>query len=937
MNAELHDILKKKLKPKKSSRKKSSFPKGKLTEEPKSIEKNTVLLKKPPIVKKHLLPIRKTVCTTPKKSTASSNKRILLQNLPTAAHYSDTEKSTKRIENNRAKSNLENSLKNRLELSQKLIHTKTQHSPDRVEKIIKNSLKKEKKQKSTKEKELRQKTLLNEIKKIEQEHQNNLIRQLNLQKMKKSKTKPSSVRSSRPKKSTFLKVITLNKMKYRSTSSKRPQKDKSATLKNMRSSSVGKDYFSSDYKPYEPELAEKFKNHEYLPLKKFDTYRESPKFEDHESSESSKELTPKPMKNNKMKVTRNISLIDTGDLISYLDPNAVEITLEKKNKPNVYEFEKGKYEEKKNQPHMYEFEKEKYEGKKNQPSEAERGRYEEKKEKIIKNYEKDKEKEKAAKVIQRAYRKYVKTVRIGKEIDGKKLKEMVQDQIGWREAQMLSIEYLREKELEDLRSLSEVFGHHSQLENMIYKTVSQRYDQFTKIFKENLENIETQFIEKMDTDEIVNFSNTIQKKREAISKIIEESNMNSSLSRQDLEVILKDSLPVTVPVQIQAELPQILEIDFQSSASFSIEKPKTTPKASDSFAFLSSVSEEIPLEILEVRPKTISISEMPHIEATMLSPIFPNAISFPEHPQQITVQSTRFPSENQSISPLPARPSAPLMFLDMDECNISLESLLNTSTPNRRNFPGLPLLNLGNLPVSVVQPLSSDPRIETTSEFIKKFITEIFQALDSEELGKALSEGIKKDPLEILKRMHECDLGSVMERGTYPVLLNVQNIIDNLLDECPSNDIESTQRFINKADRIHKIMILTVADELLQKYRPYGIKGIPLAWSSENRIVYSDITQIKEIMLEVSQDIEELSRCEIGKIATEEMILSNGNLDEELLQDIRDETLSYAVKKEILENEWMWIDYEFEETQTKLDLADMVLTELIGEIFKLGL
>ena len=90
-------------------------------------------------------------------------------------------------------------------------------------------------------------------------------------------------------------------------------------------------------------------------------------------------------------------------------------------------------------------------------------------------------------------------------------------------------------------------------------------------------------------------------------------------------------------------------------------------------------------------------------------------------------------------------------------------------------------------------------------------------------------------------------------------------------------------------------------------------------------------------MHQVVDEIEGLARCEIGKIATEEMILSNGNLDEELLQDIREETLSYAMNKEIIEDEWIWVDYEFEETQIKIDISDMILSELAEEICKLEL
>ena len=423
---------------------------------------------------------------------------------------------------------------------------------------------------------------------------------------------------------------------------------------------------------------------------------------------------------------------------------------------------------------------------------------------------------------------------------------------------MLSLEYLRGKEIEDIRSLAEVFGQNPQIEEIILKTVNQRYEQFTKLFKENLENIETEIIEKMDTDEVLDFSDKIRYKKDMISKIIEETNMNSSLSKQELENALKEnqiasinlqennpklentsSCPVThesidektdsqstkieseeTKIEIKEEKPYKKEINL-SSVSKSL---KEISKKEDNFK-----GPEILTTVNENRMKTISISEIANIEATMLSPIFSQAMNFPDINSPIFVEPARFPTENHSISPLPARPSAPLMFLDMDDCNISLESLLNSSTPNRKNFPGLPLLNLGNLPQPTGQPLTSDPRIETSSGFIRKFTEEIFQNIDIKDIEKLVSKGIQREPLSILHMIHENDLGSVVERGTYPCILNIQTIVDNLLDDFTGNDIETTQRFINKADRIHKIMILTVADELLQKYRPYGTKGMPMA------------------------------------------------------------------------------------------------------------
>lgn len=55
-------------------------------------------------------------------------------------------------------------------------------------------------------------------------------------------------------------------------------------------------------------------------------------------------------------------------------------------------------------------------------------------------------------------------------------------------------------------------------------------------------------------------------------------------------------------------------------------------------------------------------------------------------------------------------------------------------------------------------------------------------------------------------------------------------------------------------------------------------------------------------------------------------------LEEEQLNQVREERLALVLAAEIEENEpIIWIDYEYEETQTKLDIGDMILEFLTDE------
>ena len=59
-----------------------------------------------------------------------------------------------------------------------------------------------------------------------------------------------------------------------------------------------------------------------------------------------------------------------------------------------------------------------------------------------------------------------------------------------------------------------------------------------------------------------------------------------------------------------------------------------------------------------------------------------------------------------------------------------------------------------------------------------------------------------------------------------------------------------------------------------------------------------------------------------------------GPLDEDKLNLLREERLALVLAAEIEENEQLWTDYEYEETQTKLDVADMILEFLAEDTAK---
>lgn len=67
-----------------------------------------------------------------------------------------------------------------------------------------------------------------------------------------------------------------------------------------------------------------------------------------------------------------------------------------------------------------------------------------------------------------------------------------------------------------------------------------------------------------------------------------------------------------------------------------------------------------------------------------------------------------------------------------------------------------------------------------------------------------------------------------------------------------------------------------------------------------------------------------------GTLPRREFIFG-GVFDEELFAEIREKKLATLLATEVIENEYKWLNYEFEEAQVRIDLGDMILEHLVSE------
>jgi hypothetical protein len=54
--------------------------------------------------------------------------------------------------------------------------------------------------------------------------------------------------------------------------------------------------------------------------------------------------------------------------------------------------------------------------------------------------------------------------------------------------------------------------------------------------------------------------------------------------------------------------------------------------------------------------------------------------------------------------------------------------------------------------------------------------------------------------------------------------------------------------------------------------------------------------------------------------------------DDEIFQETRERRLAQMLVSDFVETEHQWLNYEFEESQVKIDLSDMILEHLVDEV-----
>ncbi|OMJ85849.1 hypothetical protein SteCoe_12763 [Stentor coeruleus] len=402
-----------------------------------------------------------------------------------------------------------------------------------------------------------------------------------------------------------------------------------------------------------------------------------------------------------------------------------------------------------------------------------------------------------------------------------------------------------------------------------------------------------------------------------------------------LELSSVSDLSRLLPLETQTRL--IYEIEQKYSSLLSFLKPQIDSRIKNLTSELSK-SENANF-ILSTQKKKQSLHKL--INETMNSSQNPSMRMFPtlKASENDSESGSSSDSESYKLSITHSRSVKHLHESDLENAPNSPKTTNEIQGPIVKSPEKPRLIEDGDKKVIPKLSLALEPvECEITDsrqcfsfDAIKEYIEKVMQSIDRDKLMKVLAQPLEKDPLDELDKLQDLQIGSFtdLEIRYFHDLISCERL---LAQETLDANNENKDIQVLQAEKIHKKMLLHSLNYLLQQFRPYGYKGKPLPWyqTFQNKPFKASFKEITEKIL---QDLEKLSKFAIGK--TEDLDSSLYE-DENMVLKIKEQQLDKLVRYEISEEEHKWVNYNFEETQVKLDIADMILYDLAVEVIKIN-
>lgn len=195
--------------------------------------------------------------------------------------------------------------------------------------------------------------------------------------------------------------------------------------------------------------------------------------------------------------------------------------------------------------------------------------------------------------------------------------------------------------------------------------------------------------------------------------------------------------------------------------------------------------------------------------------------------------------------------------------------------------------------------------------------------------------GLIKEPEEIIDII-------LQAYNPYTILCRIQNRYSEI-DEDPQvynySDIEALERFsnlslssssssspsLNPYKVIHSKMIIDTVNEVLLRSAKIRVS---MPWKLQDQVYTLTLDGLTKV---AGKKLMKWAEIEAGKIPSTDLVNSFGVLDEDKLQGIRQDKLAQLLIADVAEVDKSWIECDFEETQTAIEVTENILDMLFTE------
>lgn len=494
------------------------------------------------------------------------------------------------------------------------------------------------------------------------------------------------------------------------------------------------------------------------------------------------------------------------------------------------------------------------------------------------------------------------------------LEKILKSQSEWREVQKQKLVMLKNKDLEDMRMLAKKVGSEDMLMKYFVEIIERRYLNISQIFDENVEAVASALHQAIEDDNTESLLHTLERQENFASEMFQNLEKNDEM---DELMKLKHN------------------IDFNNIWSYSENEEQSVRISELDYAFNTRRSIQNSSNSSEMILESVHFPKAPKSMQGIIQSPEPEQCLFVE---DLVIKAQDFICDEayeEAISEAWDSLLTCSAFIN-DVAERILRNVLSQESEFLGSFDMFMLKpipiekkqehrGVGDIPLLEIRPFKP-VGIDMDEAHLLNYLGRLFDYLSSNahNIENTLNTSHAFEPLDMLGIMQEAEIGVIIEKKPITRVLPL-----NFYIELEKDSTETT--ILQEAQLIHNKLLFDVVNEtLFAKSR----KSNPYPWSFDTRSISQKPLLLSEITTDIVEEVKQLNKIRAGKVPKIEFISNSDDSEEDIVQQLREEQLSCMLAMEIIAQEASWINYEFEETQVKLDLADMTLEELVEETIK---